>query len=171
MKNRLFLALPALLDDYDAIQRDFAGSVEGRWIVPENLHLTLSFFGAVDDAGALAEKLAALKMAVEPSAIIGLGCFVRKKILYATVQSPSLEALYREVNAFFDLPLRNAFVGHVTLMRFKKILDEESFFAQLDLYRDRKIGTLGKNPRLLQSTLHPEGASYTLVREFNDGHQ
>ena len=41
MKNRLFLALPAILDDYEAIQSDFAEVLKGRWVPPENLHLTL----------------------------------------------------------------------------------------------------------------------------------
>jgi 2'-5' RNA ligase len=170
MKNRLFLALPAILDDYDAIQKDFEGTVDGRWIPPENLHLTISFFGSVDDPEALAEKLSSLKMKLTPFVIGGMGCFVRKKILFATVESPSLEALYREVNTFFELSVRNTFVGHVTLMRFKKIVDEESFFAQLERYRDRKIGALGANPLLMESTLYPDGARYTLIKEFKDDH-
>ncbi len=166
MKNRLFLALPAILDDYDAIQSDFAEALEGRWVPPENLHLTLSFFGSADDPDALAEKLSSLKMKLTPSVIGGMGCFVRKKILFATVENPSLEALYKEVNTFFELPVRRAFVGHVTLMRFKKIVDEAKFYEALELYRDRRIGSLGAHPLLMQSMLFPDGAKYSEIRRF-----
>ena len=171
MKSRLFLALPAILDNYDAIKKDFAETVEGRWIPPENLHLTLSFFGATDDVQALAEKLASMRLDVTPSTIRGLGCFAKKKILYATVENPSLEALYKEVNTFFGLPVKEVFVGHVTLMRYKKIVDAERFYNQIELYGERRIGALGTNPVLLQSTLHAEGARYSLIKEFKDDHQ
>ncbi|MCJ7765744.1 MAG: hypothetical protein MUP09_07370, partial [Thiovulaceae bacterium] len=83
MKKRLFLALPAILDNYDAIKRDFAETVDGRWIPPENLHLTLSFFGVTDDPQALVERLSSMRLDVTPSTIRGLGCFVKKRILYA----------------------------------------------------------------------------------------
>ena len=143
MKNRLFLALPAILDDYDAIQNDFAEALEGRWVPPENLHLTLSFFGSVDDPEALAEKLSSLNMQLPPSVIGGAGCFVRKKILFATVENPSLEVLYEEVNTFFELPVRRPFVGHVTLMRFKRIVDEatDTDLVLIDEIRNSTAGS------------------------------
>ncbi|WP_345977653.1 RNA 2',3'-cyclic phosphodiesterase [Sulfurimonas sp. HSL3-7] len=166
MKNRLFLALPAILDDYEAIQNDFAEALEGRWVPPANLHLTLSFFGRVDDPEALEEKLSSLKMTLTPSIIGGMGCFVRKKILFATVENPSLEALYEEVNTFFELPVRRPFVGHVTLMRFKRIVDEAKFDEALEGYRDCRIGVLGAHPLLMQSTLQPEGAKYSEIRRY-----
>ncbi len=171
MKSRLFLALPAILDDYDEIKKDFAETVDGRWIPPENLHLTLSFFGAADDPQALAERLSSMRLDVTPSVIRGLGCFAKKKILYATVENPSLDVLYKEVNIFFGLPVKSAFIGHVTLMRFKKIVDSERFYNQLAFYRDRQIGSLGADPVLLQSTLHADGARYALIKEFDDDHQ
>lgn len=166
MKNRLFLAVPATLDDYDEIQNDFAEALEGRWVPPENLHLTLSFFGSVEEPEELEEKLASLKMRLTPSVIGGMGCFVRKKILFATVENPSLEALYEEVNTFFELPVRRPFVGHVTLMRFKRIVDEAKFYDTLDLYRDCRIGVLGAHPLLMQSRLYPDGARYSVIRRF-----
>ena len=166
MKNRLFLALPAILDDYEAIQSDFAEVLKGRWVPPENLHLTLSFFGSVDDPEALAEKLSLLKMQLTPSIIGGMGCFVRKKILFATVENPSLEVLYEEVNTFFELPVRRPFVGHVTLIRFKKIVDEAKFNDTLERYHDHPIGSLGAHPLLMQSTLLPDGAKYSEIRRF-----
>jgi 2'-5' RNA ligase len=170
MKSRLFLALPAILDDYDEIKKDFAETVDGRWISPQNLHLTLSFFGATDDPQALAERLSSMRLDVTSSTLRGLGCFVKKRILYATVENPSLEALYKEVNTFFGLPVKSAFIGHVTLMRYKRIVDAERFYNQLELYGERRIGSLGANPVLLQSTLYTDGARYSLLKEFKDDH-
>lgn len=170
MKKRLFLSLPAVIDDYQALQKAFEGVVSGRWTPPENLHLTLSFFGDLFEQDVLIEKLGALDLAVTPSVISGLGVFKRKKILYADVENSSLAAVYEELNRTFELPATKAFIPHMTLMRFKEIIDEERFDKLIDHYSGHKIGSLGGTLELMQSELHREGARYTLVKRFDNDH-
>lgn len=167
MMNRLFLALPAMLDDYDALQKDFSGVISGRWIPSDNLHMTLSFFGKRFEKEILIESLEDFKIEIKPSEIRGLGYFKKSRILYATVENPDLEAVYRSVNMFFDMPVKENFLPHVTLMRIKKVVDAKVFYHQLHAYREHYLGSLGSKAELMQSELHPDGARYALIKRFH----
>ncbi|MGB5965697.1 MAG: RNA 2',3'-cyclic phosphodiesterase [Sulfurimonadaceae bacterium] len=166
MKKRLFLALPAIIDDYESIQNDFSDVISGRWTPPENLHLTLSFYGNQFDQDELVQQLSTLKFDVTPSIISGLGYFKRNRILYANVENPALASVYKTLNTLFDLPVTREFIPHMTLMRIKKIVDEDTFYDQLDIYKDREIGSLGSSLELMQSELHSDGAKYSLIKRF-----
>lgn len=166
MKKRLFLALPVIMDDYEAVQDDFSGLINGRWTPAENLHLTLSFYGDRFEQDELLERLSVLKVKIGPSIIRGLGYFEKRKIFYANIENSALASVHEMLNTLFDLPTKNVFVPHVTLMRVKTVVDKDLFYAKLDLYREQKIGTLGSSLELLQSELHPDGARYTLVKRF-----
>lgn len=170
MKKRLFLSLPAVIDEYQALQKAFGGVVSGRWTPAENLHLTLGFFGDQFEQDMLIEKLGALDLAVTPSVISGLGFFKRKKILYANVENSSLAAVYEKLNTAFELPVTKVFIPHMTLMRIKEIVDEERFDALIDHYSGQEIGSLGGMLELMQSELHRDGAKYTLVKRFDNDH-
>jgi 2'-5' RNA ligase len=166
MKNRLFLAIPALIDDYEAVQRAFSGAIRGHWIPPEKLHLTLSFFGTAFEQEALIEGLSSLSFDLQPSPIRGFGYFARNRVFYANVENPALEELYKQVNSLFEIPTKRGFVGHVTMMRFKEILDQDRLDEQLTLSRDEEVGRLETHPLLMASELHPEGAIYSVLKRF-----
>ena len=166
MKKRLFLALPAVLDDYQAIQDDFSKVISGRWTLPQNLHLTLSFYGDKFKQEELLQRLSSLKVELAPSMIRGLGYFEKRKILYANVENSALAPLYERLNTLFDLPTKNVFVPHVTLMRVKTVVDKDTFHEKLDAYHERQIGMLESSLELMESELHPAGARYTLVQRF-----
>ena len=166
MKKRLFLALPAVIDDYKTIQDDFSEVITGRWTPQENLHLTLSFYGNQFEQEELIQRLSTLKVKIEPSIIRSLGYFEKRKILYANIENAALASAYETLNTLFDLPMKNTFVPHVTLMRVKTVVDKDTFSEKLDLCSGQKIGSLGSSLELMQSELHPDGASYTLVKRF-----
>ncbi|MEN8147956.1 MAG: RNA 2',3'-cyclic phosphodiesterase [Campylobacterota bacterium] len=166
MKKRLFLALPACIDDYKTIQDDFADIIDGRWVPPENLHLTLSFYGDKFEKDELLERLSSVIVEIAPSTIKGLGYFEKRKILYANIENPALSTMYETLNTLFDLPVKHTFVAHVTLMRLKELVNREKFYDRLDIYKEREIGSLGSSLELMQSELHPDGARYTLLKRF-----
>ncbi len=166
MKKRLFLALPVIIDDYEAIQNDFSGVISGRWTPPENLHLTLSFYGDKFEQDELLQRLSDLKVEIETSIIRGFGYFEKRKILYANIENSALSSVYETLNTLFDLPTKNVFVPHVTLMRVKTVVDKDAFYEQLDVYKNKKIGLLGSSLELIESELHPDGARYSLVKRF-----
>ncbi len=170
MKVNLFLSLPATIDEYQTIQDDFSGVIMGRWTPPENLHLTLSFYGNKFTRDELLEKLASVKLTITPSVLRGMGYFKRRHILYANVDNPALASLYKTLNALFELPVRHDFVAHVTLMRVKEVLDAEGFERCLEGYKEKPIGTLGNTPELMQSELYSEGARYSLLKRIEHDH-
>ena len=131
-----------------------------------NLNLTLNFYGDQFEQDALLQRLSLMEVEIAPSMIRGLGYFEKRKILYAKIDNPVLTALYKKLNTLFDLPGKNAFVPHVTLMRVKELVDKGKFYDRLDRYKEREIGSLGSSLELMQSELHPDGAKYTLLKRF-----
>jgi len=164
--NRIFLALPVILSDYKGIQNDFDDIVQGRWVPTQNLHLTLQFFGHTFEKEFLIERLSRLQLKADASELKGLQCFNDNKVLYAKTDNPSLQIVHRQVAEALDLPHDEAFIPHVTLMRIKKIHHEDLLHKRIHLYDQKVIGRLHPTLQLIQSLLTPEGAIYTLLKEF-----
>lgn len=164
--NRLFLAQPVTLFDYEAIKDDFKDVVTGRWVPVENLHLTLYFFADRFDKEFLIEKLSALRLQSESFEIKGLEFFgENKEILSAQIQSSTLQALHTQIQEALQLPVEE-FIPHITLMRIKKVPHKDLLETRVHLYDDNTIGILQSNLQLIQSHLTPQGARYTLLKEF-----
>jgi len=111
---RLFIASPVILDDYAAIQKEFDGIIEGKWVEEENLHLTWVFLGEVADATPVAKKLSEITPIESEVSIASLGYFGRPpRILYAKAESTLLYDKAREFReAGFDL---YRFKPHITI--------------------------------------------------------
>ncbi len=166
-KNRLFLAVPAILYDYEKIKADLAGSIRGRWVPSGNLHLTLSFFGDRFKREELLSRLEPLMRKIDATEITGLGFFKHNRILYAKAESLTLEELHTNIAWEFDLPVKQGFVGHITLMRIKKIYDIEVFRQKISSYDGRVIGKLEPRLELLQSHLFSDGARYESIKIYS----
>lgn len=164
--DRLFLAVPALLFDYEKIKRDFSDLLSGRWTPCDNLHVTLYHFGDRFESTALVDKLIPLVSQIEASDIIGLEYFARSNILYAKSANASLETLYTRITEEFGLSAKSAFIPHVTLMRIKKIESRELFEQKLRVYNKHVIGSLAPEVQLMQSHLYSDGARYELIKRF-----
>lgn len=167
MSRRLFLAVPAKLTDFETLQKDFSDTLEGKWTKPENLHATLYFFGNMYQPDELIEKLSSIPMRVEPSPLVGAELFSHNRILSSPSVNPSLDALFATLTKTLDLPVKRAFVPHITLMRIKKILDYQALDRCIDTYRDRVVGTLSGPVELFESHTYPEGAEYELLQTFS----
>ncbi len=164
--KRLFLAQPVTLFDYEAIKNDFKDILTGRWVPTSNLHLTLYFFADKFDEEFLKESLSTLHLQSESFELKGLGYFGKnKEFLCAQIHSPTLQRLHTQIQEAFELPV-DEFIPHITLMRIKKALHPELLEKRLRLYDNKHIGTLHPKIQLIQSQLTPQGAQYTLLKEF-----
>lgn len=166
-RDRLFLAVPAILFDYAKLQSDFSGLVEGRWTVVDNLHLTLCFFGDRFGRRELLNRLEPLIQSIDPVEIRGVGFFKHNRILHAKAESSSLEKMHFRIAREFGLPVKRGFAGHITLMRVKKIHDMEMFRQEIHNYNSRVVGRLDPWLELMQSRLYSDGARYELVKRFS----
>jgi len=165
--NRLFLAIPVTIFDYQGLQDDFVSIIQGKWTIPQNLHLTLNFFGGTFEKEFLIKTFSTLKLKVEPSDLEGLSLLTHNKILYAQTQNDSLFNLHAQIREALMFPAEQEFIPHVTLMRIKKINHPTLFEQRLRTYDKKIIGTVHPRIQLIQSHITATGAQYTLLKEFS----
>ena len=173
---RLFAALPLSPECVERLTSfRLRWSVPGdglRWSPPEQWHITLRFFGDVDEAQArcLGEQFQGLRALAPVLVVEGLELFVAKGILVASVQpSAVLLALHACVAACGErcgiAPESRTFRPHITLARSKG----RSGNASLQRLARPGLPPLGPEIRwtpevclLLESVLRPQGAEYTV---------
>jgi len=157
---RLFIASPVILNNYIAIQNDFEGIIEGKWVEEENLHLTWVFLGEVEDPRPVMERVKALSMMKEAVEVGELGYFGRPpRVFFAKAEAKQLYEKAREFReAGFDL---YRFKPHVTLCRIKKIHDYRAYKERLKHYREQPLGSILPQIHLYRSELTHSGAVHT----------
>jgi RNA 2',3'-cyclic 3'-phosphodiesterase len=142
-------------------------------VAPENLHVTLKFLGAVDEAR-LPDVTAALDVAASAPAfdveVRGLGAFPtvsRPRVLWAGAPgSPTFTRLADEVDrALTGLgfpPEGRGFTPHVTLGRVREPRRNPPLAEALEAAAERPFGMLRVvSVSLMRSDLSPRGARYT----------
>jgi 2'-5' RNA ligase len=145
------------------------------WVRAENLHLTLKFLGAVDEAMVPA-LIEALHRAVERhrpfgAEVRGLGAFpsaARARVVWAGVTTGvhPLRALARAVDdATADLGFpreERPFAAHVTLARVRELRKSPALAQVLETGAARPFGVVSvKDVTLMRSELSPRGSRYT----------
>lgn len=127
---RLFAALP-IPDDVRAHIALMQGGVNGaKWSVPENLHITLTFIGEVNEGQAedIDGLLAAIRLPAFSLQLKGVGVFAdgdRPKVLWLGVSAPEMLAqLKSKIDSIlrrngFDIE-RHKYIPHLTLARLSR---------------------------------------------------
>ncbi len=182
--KRVFLALPvgddpAVRQHYDNIRMTLAGETI-KWVRPENLHLTLHFFGDMEEGAiARADRLFRQHLSDLPSFDLlfrGVGVFPserKPRVLWFGIDaSPGLERLAGEVEDVLlegDLPLPDKpFSPHLTIGRIKWIDHKDTLADLLDRYRDKMIARLPVREVLFfESILRPEGPEYKILYRYH----
>lgn len=187
--HRLFLAIN-FSDDVKNTLGDFTTKIKPRyevmrpsWVDPRSYHLTLHFFGEMDDAGrsavaagldSLAGKIAAPRLNAEslgylPSARTPRVLHLGFSLLPEGALDPVIAAARRlaaEVGAERET---RPWLAHLTLARFK---------GQCALPASLRVAAFPALPRLsfipesfdlMESTLSPKGARHEIVRRFRFG--
>jgi RNA 2',3'-cyclic 3'-phosphodiesterase len=162
------------LSQLSAAVGDLSGKLGfGKWVRPENMHLTLSFLGEV-----ASERVPELQQALEGVTVqhqpfrlelASLGTFPEKgrpRVLWIGIQGDeeALKALQKSVRAavepFSETAADEAYRPHITLARFR----------ELDGRQAGQVRGLRLNPdpapwhvteiELMESALHRSGAQY-----------
>lgn len=163
----------AVINDYHT----FPGMRDYRWEKPYKLHITVKFFGEVNEEDFLTIQNLLDEMKDEFKKVIlkpkGYGIFYHKiypKILYMGFEeNQELENIFKSVNRKIrigdDSEKPGRFVPHVTLSRIKRMDND----ALIDYFEGRRINhppVTADRYVFFESQLNPGGSIYTKVKEF-----
>lgn len=174
---RLFVAL-ALPDDIRWQLRLICGGLAGagRWVPPENFHITLRFLGEVDgrDAHFVDAALAGIRAPQFPLRLKGVGAFTsgqRVKAVYAGVEKqPALQHLHDKVESAVVraglAPDGQKYTPHVTLTRPKDapLTKLQHYLAEHSLFKSDVFDVT--HFTLYASEMGSEQAVYTALRSY-----
>ena len=173
---RLFIAIE-LPDDVKRLLSSMRCNVpSAHWLSFEQLHLTLSFLGEVDNATMqqLTGELAAIQAPVFEFRFSGTGCFPNRKrprVIWVGLEpEPLLDNLasaVRNTVLLCGIPQEDrTFSAHITLARLKFPASRE-VAAFLDQPQKQVLPTVTVREFVLfQSSLTPQGAIHTPLKSF-----
>jgi 2'-5' RNA ligase len=148
-----------------------------RWVVPQNVHLTLKFLGDVSST-TLEHLVAALKVEAAvhemfTMSVGGLGAFPnprRARVIWVGLEAPpALEAIQRGVEAAAEKlgysPEERPFSPHLTIGRVGQNVSASDLQRIRTALEATKVGVLGtfrvEAVHIFKSDLQPGGSVYT----------
>jgi 2'-5' RNA ligase len=188
-KIRSFLAFelpPSILSKIGKIQdRLKACRADARWVTVEQIHLTLKFFGSIEekhivDISAIMED-AAVKRSAFTLSVKGLGAFPstrNPRVIWLGLHGweENLLPLQREIETRLEavsfVPEERPYRPHLTLGRVKSLKVKEDLVDLIERERDVNIGHFVVDRIVLfRSDLRPTGPIYTplTTRELAGG--
>lgn len=186
---RLFVAVE-LLDAVRASVADLQTRLQAaggevaqvRWVEPANFHLTVKFLGDLPNALLPNVEAACAEVAAGSPpfdfAVRGAGAFPKQgplKTLWAGVDRSGAEAwktLVRRAEPFFvpfGVAREGGLAPHVTLGRVKSATPDQDKALRAALAAEAQThcgAQTAARLTLIQSTLDPRGAVYTILRDF-----
>ena len=158
-------------------------SADVRWVNPEKMHLTLKFFGNIEESK-IDSIVAAIKGPIGTAQpfqlnVRGTGAFPNLKnprvIWIGLVEGDGvLIPLQKEMDASLEKigfqPEGRPFRPHLTLGRVKSNRGKEELMRRVEKYREEEIGNFQVEKVILfKSDLTPAGPIYTPLREVRLG--
>ena len=173
-----FIEPKPLKSKYSKIKKELGGILPGRWIKPENFHITFKFLGNVPEEEipeiqtSLKEYLDKLQNA--QFELKGLGVFPNMenpKVLYIKVIDT--DGILEKMQKFTEQKMEQLgfqkenrpFIPHITLKRIK-YADVDKLKQKLEKYKETNFGkqdTVELN--LIESITNPKGAVYKKLKD------
>ncbi len=180
VKRRLFVGTFTPIDFKEVKERVEGLGIEGKWVEPENLHLTFRFLGEVEEEKVrqIVQMLKGRLRGAPPFKVKyrGLGTFKKngvERVLWIGVYSEEIGEVKRRVDQAlmpFGFTPEENFTPHVTLLRIKRVrrrIKFRSYIHSMEEYlfcerEERRVC-------LVESKLTPQGPKYKVVEEFQLG--
>lgn len=173
---RLFVSIelqPEIIQEIIRIQKELKklNLFEGTYVRPENLHITLAFFGSVEDEKIpiIHERLSSLLLPACDIHLTGLGVnsLSRPHVLWITIDSPLLYNLAHAIGELFpEYAEQRAFNAHITIARMKKVFSKQQLREFLTALPIAQLRWQTGEFSLWQSETFPEGPVYTLIAQY-----
>jgi 2'-5' RNA ligase len=186
---RSFLAIEVpetILKKIGQVQEDLKSSrADVRWVSPEKIHLTLKFFGSIDESRIepIVKSIQRPTQATAPFPlrVRGLGAFPHVKnprVIWTGLidEKEILVSFQKEVETELEKiefePEGRSFQAHLTLARVRSSRGREELVARMERYKEEEFGNFQvERVTLFRSDLKPTGPIYTALREIRLGGQ
>ena len=184
---RSFLAIEipkAVQKKIEEVQKDLKSSrADVRWVNPEKIHLTLKFFGNIDESriDPIVKSIERPTQTISPFSlkVRGVGAFPHLKnprvIWMGLVDGKEVlvsfqKQLEKELEKIGFEPEERAFHPHLTLGRMKSSKGREELAGRMERHKEEEFGNFQvERVVLFKSDLKPTGPIYTPLREINLG--
>jgi 2'-5' RNA ligase len=187
IRSFLAIELPKLiLRKIEEVQRDLRSThADVRWVNPEKIHLTLKFFGNIEESRidpifksieepirntppfSLEVKGVGAFPQLRNPRVIWMGLVDRKAIL-----NPFQKQIETQLEKIGFQPEDRSFHPHLTLGRMKSNRGKEELVGRIEKHREEEFGDfLVGRVILFKSDLKPLGPIYTLLKELKLGSQ
>ena len=185
VRSFLAIELPRMiLKRIEEIQGDLKSShADVRWVSPEKIHLTLKFFGSIDESriDPIVKSIGGPTQTSSPFslAVRGMGAFPHLKnprvIWVGLVDEKEAlisfqKALEKEFGKIGFEPEDRPFHPHLTLGRMKSNRGREELIGRMEKYREEQFGDFQvEKVVLFRSDLRSSGPIYTPLKELRLG--
>jgi len=185
IRSFLAIELPeAIRRKIEEVQNDLKLShADVRWVSPEKIHLTLKFFGSIDESriDPIVKSIGGPTQTSSPFslAVRGMGAFPHLKnprvIWMGLVDEkeilPSFQReLEKELRKIGFESEDRPFHPHLTLGRMKSNQGRDELIGRMEKYREEQFGDFQvEKVVLLKSDLRPSGPIYTPLKELRLG--
>jgi RNA 2',3'-cyclic 3'-phosphodiesterase len=184
---RSFLAIEiprTILKKIEEVQDDLKSSrADVRWVNPEKIHLTLKFFGNIDESriDPIVKSIERPTQTISPFSlkVRGVGAFPHLKnprvIWMGLVDGKEVlvsfqKQLEKELEKIGFEPEERAFHPHLTLGRMKSSKAREELTGRMERHQEEEFGDFQvERIVLFKSDLKPTGPIYTSLREIKLG--
>jgi 2'-5' RNA ligase len=185
LRSFLAIELPrAILQKIEEVQEDLKSShADVRWVSAEKIHLTLKFFGNIEESR-IEPIVKSIEVSIQaispfPLTIRGMGAFPHLKnprVIWVGVVDGNgmLAPFQRQLEIQFEKIGFQAedrpFHPHLTLGRMKSSRGREELVWRIEKHREEEFGEFPVERVLLfRSELRPTGPIYTALREVKLG--
>jgi 2'-5' RNA ligase len=185
IRSFLAIELPkVILKKIEEVQRDLRSTrADVRWVNPEKIHLTLKFFGNIEES----RIDPIFKSIEEPTRntlpfsikVSGVGAFPHLKnprvIWMGLVDGKAiLTSFQKQIETQLEKigfqPEDRPFHPHLTLGRMKSSRGKEELVGRMEKHREEEFGDFPvERVILFKSDLTPSGPIYTLLKELKLG--
>jgi len=185
IRSFLAIELPeAIRRKIEEVQKELKLShADVRWVNPENIHLTLKFFGNIDESriDPIVKSLEGPIQTTSPFSVSirGMGSFPHFKnprVIWMGLKEGKevLVALQKGVDGELKKigfePEERDFNPHLTLGRTKSNRGRDELIGRMEKYQEEEFGNFRvERVVLLKSELRPSGPIYTLLKELRLG--
>ena len=179
-KKRCFVALDLPREAINEIKRiqdiiKKKNLFAGKFIEPENLHLTLKFLGEVDGEKIekVREKLKEIKFNCFESGLGEVGVFSSRynsyvRVIWVKLNGKGVFDLQKQIDetlsGLFEPEFR--FMSHITIARVKHVFDRKRFLDYVKGIKIKRIRFEIDKFFLKKSELFADGPVYTDLREY-----